>query len=97
MAGLPLGSRNVISANAESGVYISDSGTTGNLVEGDFIGTDSTGVLALPNYIGVFVLYGATSNTIGGTAGAARNVISGNSGDGVEIIGSGTYRQRGRG
>ena len=90
IGGTAAGSRNVISANAESGVYISDSGTTGNLVEGDFIGTDSTGAVALGNYTGVFVSYGATGNTIGGTTTAARDVISGNGSDGVQIVGNGT-------
>ena len=50
-----------------NGVYISDSGTTGNLVEGDYIGTDSTGSHALPNYDGVVIQNGAADNTIGGT------------------------------
>ena len=43
------GSGNVISANQDFGVYISDVGTNGNVVEGDYLGTDATGSLALGN------------------------------------------------
>ena len=39
------GGRNVISGNANDGVIISGSGTTGNVVEGNYIGTDATGTV----------------------------------------------------
>ncbi len=84
-------SGNVISGNGENGVYISDSGTTGNLVAGDLIGTDYTGSVALPNSTGVVIQSGASCNTIGGTAYGSGNLISGNThGAGVYISGSGT-------
>ena len=70
--------------------YITDSGTTGNIVEGNYIGTDSTGLHALPNYDGVLIQNGAADNTIGGTTAAAGDVISGNSWDGVHIVDGGT-------
>ena len=79
------GSGNVISGNGENGVYISDCGTTGNLVAGDDIGTDYTGSYALANNDGVVILNYASTNTIGGTTTAARDVISGNTSDGVDI------------
>jgi uncharacterized repeat protein (TIGR01451 family) len=56
---------------------ISGAGSTGNLVQGNFIGMNVTGTRALANYSGV-VISGASGTTIGGTAAAARNVISGN-------------------
>ena len=72
--------RNVISGNADGGVLILGAGTTANLVEGNFIGTNSGGTGALPNqYFGVEIQGGATDNTIGGTTAGAANVISGNS------------------
>jgi len=79
-----VGERNVISGNYH-GVYIADTGTKGNVVAGNLIGTDITGVLALGNVEdGVDIFGGASSNWIGvnpkgGTAvGDEGNVISGN-------------------
>ena len=67
------------------------------MVEGDFIGTDAGGYNPLGNLAnGVRIAGGASSNTIGGmTAGgavvpAARNLISGNEGYGVDLSGPGT-------
>jgi hypothetical protein len=85
------GASNVISGNAENGVEISGSGTSGNVLEGNYIGTNVTGTIALGNgSSGVSVDTAATNNTIGGTTGVARNVISGNAGDGIDIFGTGT-------
>ena len=69
---------NVISANTGAGVVISGTGTTGNVVEGNFIGTDSAGDTGLGNADdGVQVYGGASDNTIGGSTSGAGNTISG--------------------
>ena len=47
IGGTATGTRNVISGNNQAGIEIS--GTTSNLVQGNFIGTDVTGTLALGN------------------------------------------------
>ena len=47
IGGTTAAARNIISANLESGVGINDAND--NLVEGDFIGTDVTGMVALGN------------------------------------------------
>ena len=79
--------RNVISGNGSGsdggGIVINGSG---NSVQGNFIGTDPTGTIAFPNVVngGVFINSGV-NNTIGGMAAGARNIISGNSGNGVTI------------
>ena len=86
IGGSVAGAGDVISGNNASGVYISDSGTTGNTVAGDLIGTDPTGSFAKPNYDGVLVQSGASGNIIGGTTPDARDVISGNTRDGVHIV-----------
>jgi CSLREA domain-containing protein len=80
---------NVISGNNSYGVVISGSGATGNVVEGNYIGTDKDGTADLGNtYDGVLII-GAPTNAIGGTVAGAGNVISGNDGNGgVEISGS---------
>ncbi|MDA2935492.1 hypothetical protein MYX82_14320, partial [Acidobacteria bacterium AH-259-D05] len=75
--------RNIISGNLETGVTFSGFGATGNRVEGNYIGTDVTGTLALGNRNGVGVF--ASGNTIGGATAGTRNIISGNHSDGVSI------------
>ena len=61
----------------------------GNIVNGNFIGTNATGDTAHPNSgHGVFI-DNTPNNTIGGTSAGDGNVISGNGGQGVRIDGSG--------
>ncbi|HEV8483615.1 MAG TPA: Calx-beta domain-containing protein, partial [Blastocatellia bacterium] len=72
IGGAQAGARNVISANGE-GVHIS---SAGNIVQGNFIGTNAAGTAALGNDAGVLVTQ--PNNTIGGTTPGAGNVISGN-------------------
>ena len=57
--------------------------SAGNRIEGNFIGTDMTGTVALGN-IEAGVRVGRSDNIIGGTSPESRNVISGN-GSGVRI------------
>src|SRR5262249_34470364 len=59
--------------------------TTGNVVEGNYIGLNANGTAALANSTGVQLLPGLSSGTIGGTVAGARNIISGNSFEGIEI------------
>jgi hypothetical protein len=91
VGGTATGARNVISGNVNRGVVIGASGSSGNIVEGNYIGTDTTGEKPLANGLdGVLVFNSATSNTIGGTVAGAGNVISGNNYDGVFITNTGT-------
>jgi hypothetical protein len=73
---------NEISGNSGVGVKL-DSGSSGNVVLGSYIGTDHTGTVAFANSVGIED--GGSGNTIGGSVLGARNVISGNTGDGVLI------------
>lgn len=73
-------SRNYISGNAGSGIFLG-SGVT---VLGNFIGTDANGVLARPNNGGITTNAGS-GTIIGGAATGADNLISGNAGDGIAI------------
>ncbi|HKZ26935.1 MAG TPA: hypothetical protein VJ086_03470, partial [Rubrobacteraceae bacterium] len=82
--------RNVLSGNTQSGVFISaGSNAASNTVQGNFIGTDATGISDLGNG-GSGVRVEAAGNFIGGTASGARNVISGNVGAGILFNGSNT-------
>jgi hypothetical protein len=81
--------RNVISGNGTAGVFLTEASTSGNLIQGNYIGTDITGTNAFPNTLaGVYLPDGASGNVIGGTSQYARNVISGNY-YGVYIAGAG--------
>jgi hypothetical protein len=91
------GGGNVISGNGSDGVSIrgngiGNQGATLNTVQNNYIGVGSDGKKKLSNVgNGVYIWGGASQTTVGGTAGAAtRNVISGNSGDGVSVVGAGT-------
>ena len=81
--GNTIGTANVISGNKGNGITISGSGTTGNTVNSNDIGTDATASIAIPNANGVVITSSAASNMIG-----LGNVISGNTGAGVLINGS---------
>lgn len=72
------------------GIWLSSSDN--NLIQGNHIGLDATGTAARPNSTGMR-LSNSSNNIIGGTTAAARNVISGNRFDGVEIGGNGNVVQ----
>ncbi|MEO8434723.1 MAG: FG-GAP-like repeat-containing protein [Pyrinomonadaceae bacterium] len=100
IGGTSPGARNVISANGRFNVILNPGSDVGNnLVQGNYIGTDLTGTVPLGNdgiYTGTFPgvgkyagigLFPSSSNTIGGTVVSARNIISGNASEGIQING----------
>jgi len=91
IGGSALGEGNVIAGgwvDLGAGVEMWGSGTSGNVVKGNYIGTDATGTVALPNWEGVRISSGAENNTVGGSAAGEGNVIAFNYGDGVLVSGS---------
>lgn len=95
VGGLVAAARNLISGNGGVGVYIDalaaspQNLATGNLVQGNYIGTDVSGASALGNTAGGVRLDSlAANNTIGGSSPGARNIISGNGGVGVDVRGN---------
>ncbi len=76
--------------------YLIDSGVailgSHNTIEGNFIGTDPTGMMAAPSRAGVTVFEGA-GNRIGGPAPASRNVIVGDNLNVVTITAGGSTVQ----
>ena len=80
--------RNIISGNDTSGVHIKGADATGNKVQGNYVGIDKTGHSDLGNSTDGVFIDGASDNTLGGTTAGARNIISGNSSDGIIIFGS---------
>jgi hypothetical protein len=111
IGGTGAGDANVIGSNLLSGLQIEqgdaddeDEGeeagpAVGNLVRGNFIGTDATATVPLPNGEG----YGAAGvaialsddNTIGGTDAGAGNVIVASDGPGIVIAAADDNRVRG--
>ena len=84
--------RNIISGNALNGVLLDGSGTQTNTVVGNYIGTNISGTAAIGNgQNGVRLQNGAHDNTIGGHGSTAvRNVISGNTLDGILLLSGAT-------
>lgn len=92
IGGTVVGARNIISGNGAGGnghgirLQLSTN-AVGNIIEGNYIGTDITGTAALGNAGSGIQVFAASSptgaNTIGGTTAGARNVISGNNNNGI--------------
>ena len=74
-------------AGSTNGVGIQLENSTGHLIEGNFIGTDVTGLLARPNRLNGILMSNADVSTVGGTTPASRNIISGNGSDGLLVTG----------
>lgn len=81
---------NLISGNTAFGIRITGSGTAGNLVTANYLGTDLTGASAVPNGIGITVDTGAANNTIGGTVAGTGNLIAFNNGVGLQVKDAGS-------
>lgn len=79
--------RNVISGNGAFGVTVFGQRT---LIEGNYIGVDTTGQVALGNVLtGVNIDIDSNDNVIGGDTRESRNVISGNDEAGIAVRGTG--------
>lgn len=79
-------SGNVISGNAGHGLHIGGSGAK---VEGNLVGANAGGTVAIPNGFSGISIDGGTDNVIGGTTATQRNLISGNPQFGI-FIGNGS-------
>jgi len=78
--------RNVISGSAFTGVYFTDVGTNANLIQNNIIGLNPAGTNRIRNLrMGIDINLGASQNIIGGSGPGEGNVISGNTGSGVEV------------
>ena len=82
IGGTAAGAGNVFSANGGHGIA---SVGTNTLIAGNFIGTNASGSLDIGNAgNGIHVIW-SEGVVIGGSSPGARNVISGNAGNGVEL------------
>ncbi len=90
VGGITSQERNIVSGNTAYGIPAFGSGVEGNIIIGNYIGTDVNGTFAIPNTYGVLFDDGSHGNTLGGSTPAHRNILSGNSGYGVFIYNMGT-------
>jgi hypothetical protein len=67
--------RAIVVRGMNTGIAVESSG---NHVEGCFVGTDVTGTVSAPNGTGVTLTAGTSGNMIGGSTAGAGNLISGN-------------------
>lgn len=84
IGGTAAGAGNVISGQngaGDTGILIQFGSTA--IVQGNFIGLNAAGTAAVPNTTGIEIL-NASGNFIG-SVGAGRNIISGNSDDGISL------------
>jgi hypothetical protein len=79
-----IGRATSIAGNNYGGVTIVHASTVGNVVQGNFIGTDASGSFPLGNSHGLWV-QGASNNTIGGNVPAAGNMIVSNRAEGIVL------------
>jgi hypothetical protein len=61
-----------------------------HVLAANYVGADANGTVAIPNGVGVLILNGSSSNTVGGVTAAELNVISGNLKAGVRIANGAT-------
>lgn len=89
IGGLASAAGNLISGNGQDGICLEGTAAAGNSVQGNFIGTDATGTVGVPNLRAGIGISGAPANTIGGTTLGAGNLISANGDAGIYLIGAG--------
>jgi len=70
-----------------AGITIETNG--GNVIQGNYIGTDPTGTLMRGNTNSGIVIFRSGFNLIGGTTNAARNIICGNGSSGIQLLNAG--------
>ncbi|HET9785538.1 MAG TPA: Calx-beta domain-containing protein, partial [Pyrinomonadaceae bacterium] len=95
IGGTAAGAGNVISGNLNNaGVFVQYGNSNGATIQGNLIGTDVTGTVALGNFFGIWLNFGSGGNSIiGGTTSGARNVISGNRSHGILLSGFSSNNQ----
>src|SRR5262249_32258259 len=87
IGGTTAAARNIISANGQHGVAVAGQFEANDVVEGNFIGTDVTGMQKLGNGFSGVGIVDATNTTVGGTVAGAGNIIAHNAEIGVDVFG----------
>jgi Right handed beta helix region len=87
IGGTIAGARNVVSGNAQAGILLTGDASA-TTIQGNYIGLNAAGDTALGNGADGVHISSSPSAMVGGTTVAARNVISGNLGNGVTFLDS---------
>jgi hypothetical protein len=87
VGGLTAAAGNLISGNGKNGIEVAAAGATGNVIQGNRVGTDQPGTGALANGSDGVLVFGV-ANIVGGSAAGAGNLISGNAHHGVDLDGN---------
>ncbi|MEM8908707.1 MAG: T9SS type A sorting domain-containing protein, partial [Bacteroidota bacterium] len=83
IGGAVAGAGNLVAGNTFAGVdYSGDNG----FIQGNIIGLDQAGTSAMPND-DIGLLIDGNNIQVGGTTALARNLISGNTGSGIDVVG----------
>ena len=91
VGGSSIAARNVVSGNLGSGIRIQDAAGTGNVVRGNYVGTDAAGTARVANgNNGIEFGFATVGNTVGGPQAADGNLISGNTNVGLAFFTVGT-------
>lgn len=93
IGGVTAAERNVVSGNHGTGIALTGSNASNNTISGNYVGTDYTGLSAVPNSADGILLTNAPNNTVGGTTGVTPdgactgscNLTSGNGANGIGI------------
>lgn len=84
---------NVIGGNGGDGVHLEGTTTEGNLVRGNFLGTDRTGHAGLGNGGCGVRVQGAAENHIGGAGPGEGNIVAGNQEGGICLAGGARHNE----
>ncbi len=85
IGGTTAAARNIISGNRD-GIFLQGAGVTDNVIQGNYIGTDISGTVALGNsQYGIRLADSAANNLIGGTVNGAGNRIAHNTLAGIAL------------
>lgn len=91
IGGTAPGAGNLISGNADGGLWIGEEGTRDNVAQGNLIGLTADGSAPLPNKLhGIGLYLGAQETRIGGTEKGAGNTIAANGVQGIDIVSAAT-------
>lgn len=88
IGGTTAAARNLIAGVSGTGIHFEGAETTGNFVQGNYLGVNITGTAAIPGTNDNIFLEGTPGNVIGGLAAGAGNLISGADRHGIVIFGS---------